>query len=164
MSIRQRCLIISAYLAAHNSKDSDNLTFVGDKSRKRKTVTSSETAGSNAKESFAGSSSSHVVSVTTKAPAIHRYFPLERLLSIYAQVLKLCCAGKDDVRPAFGNIQLHGMIASLEDKHLLIRAPQWRLQRPLYGASISRVLVDSLSTSLKFPLGDFLSVHYKQCI
>ena len=157
---RLKYLLLACFLAAHNPKGSDNLTFIGEKSKKRK---QQETTGGNAKESIQESmnatnqSSSHA---SNKTQSSNRYFSLERLLSIYAQVLNIC-SNHQTVDAGYGSALLQALIMTLVQRKLVSLSPHWKSNKPTYGSNIPRALADEIAKSIHFPLNDFLVQHYK---
>lgn len=159
--LRMRCLMIACYLATHNPKESDNLKFVGDRAKKRKSSEIASSNNSNPKETFSsinttGSSSSGASTRTNKV------FSLERLMSIYGQVLHICTMQHIDA--LYGDANIHAMVNSLVEKHLLCRATSWKLSRAMYSSNIPRSLVDSISKSIQFPIGHFVLNNFNQVI
>lgn len=71
LPLRTRCLLIAAFLAAHNPSASDNLTLLGDTVRQRRRVSNREENASKASDDGRGGL---------------QLFSVERLLSIYAQL------------------------------------------------------------------------------
>lgn len=85
LSNRMKYLIIAIFLAGANPKDSDSMKFIGDQSKRRKRVLRDSDDHNNA-NSRGGNSSSQNITARRKLDCI-QYFTLERLLSIYAQVV-----------------------------------------------------------------------------
>lgn len=157
---RLKYLIVACFLASHNPKGSDNLTFIGEKSKKRK---AQESTGANAKESLEASmTNTQGASQSNKAQSSNRYFSLERLLSIYAQVLRLSVQEAEDA--CYGSASLQALIMTLVNRKLMSLSPHWKASKPLYGSNISRSLADEIARSIHFPLNDFLVQHYKLAI
>jgi hypothetical protein len=152
--LRMRCLIIACYLATHNPKESDNLKFVGERSKKRKN--GDHAAGSEQKDSSGPSHSS-----SSKASLTNKCFSLERLMSIYGQVLHISTVQPFDA--LYGDVNIHAMINSLIEKHLLCRVTP-KLSRAMFSCNVSRSLAESISKSIRFQLNHFVTNHYNQII
>lgn len=153
-----RCVVIACFLAAHNPKESDNLKFVGEKSRKRKQP--SESTGGNQIETFVPNAQSN--SSSSKGSSPDKYFHLERLLSVYSHVVQICNSSFHEA--GFGQPSLQSMISSLCEKRLLTRWSPSHRRKPQFASHIPRDLAEALAASLKFPLRDFLTNSYRQKI
>ncbi len=143
--------MIASYLAAHNPKDSDNLKFIGEGTKKRK---SSEMKN--------GHDSSEISSASGKNVSANKSFSLERLMSIYGQVLKICTSQHLDA--LYGDVNIHVMIHSLVEIQLLGRCSATKLSRAMFSSNISRSLAENLSKSIHFPLSQFVVQNYAQSI
>ncbi len=142
---RLRYLILAAYLAANNPKSSDNITFIGENTRKRKhsSLNNQSSAGGGTGKDLIGAS----------ATVTNQLFSVERLFSIYCQITRIC---EGQFYEDYGRPQLHSLVESLVVRKLLKKANNWRLQNPRYESNITRSLAEEIANSVQFPLRDFL--------
>ena len=109
---RVKYLIIAAYLAGINPKESDNLKLVADRAGRRK----KPRLGADPDQEVApvapsapSASSASSASFSSGAGALSRFFSLERLMSIYAQVAGIIT---HRVPRNYGDVPIYSMVRS----------------------------------------------------
>jgi hypothetical protein len=162
MAKSRKYLLIAAYLASRNPKESDSIVFALSKRGRRSKVQAGKTGDeAERKEEARG----------------QRPFSLERLLSIFSQISiigetsaigskrKRVTNSKEarssfDVAAAidrhFGDAQLFAAINDLESQRYLIRSSSWTLDCPSYFSAIPNDMAMELSVLLSFDLGTYL--------
>ena len=155
-------LIIAVFLASNNAKENDDYIFAMKQKGRRK------------KEKVGTDSS------TTDASA-SRSFTLDRLLSIFAQIV--CLGGisslgggeraalalgrtaglpepswvADQIEAYYGDARLFTAINDLEAQHYLVRGPGWSLEKPVYVSAVPLKLASDIARGLSFDLDAFRS-------
>ena len=140
LPLKLQYLIISAYLAANNPKSSDDLTFLSEKNKKRKwsKISSTENLKENSDE---------------RSGINGRTFSVERLLSIYAQILHI---NEGISTIDYGSPELQSALETLTLRKFLWKSQNWKPSKPMYGANIRGGVAEEIARSLRFPLDDFL--------
>eukprot|EP01039_Chlorochromonas_danica_P008221 gene8221-9068_t len=140
LPLRTRCLLIAAFLAAHNPSASDNLTLLGDTVRQRRRASNREENASKASDEGRGGL---------------QLFSVERLLSVYAQLFhRVQGVSIGD----YSDTSTHAMIGMLQRRGLLFAGPggTFKVQVPRYGCRLSQAVADQLARSMGLVLGDYL--------
>jgi hypothetical protein len=151
--------LLAAYIASHNPKNTDNLKFISDRSKKRRktdvvkenNIGNQDNDNSNDKNSASNANNSNNNS--------SQIFSIERLLSIYAQILFLCdhsSSSSTAKQVEYGAPDLHSMIETLVLRRLLWKAAGYKVAKPMYGSSVNKALAENIAQSMQFPLNDFL--------
>jgi hypothetical protein len=167
-------LILAAFLADNNPKSSDNLKFIGEsKKRKHKDLSNSEEFN-DGDEKKKGIKKANGLEIDKNAVSSvnMQLISIERLLSIYAQILYICekhsntnnnsGASSAPVTADYGRPQLQILLETLVEKGLLWKPPNWKIIRPFYGSSISKTLADDVGKSLGIDINTFL-VNSNSC-
>ena len=159
----RKYLLVAAYLASRNPKESDSTVFAMAKKSRRKKVQLGR-AGDEAEKK-------------EEAKGL-RPFSLERLLSIFSQISiigetsalgakkrRLNNAGPEarssydvaaTVERQFGDAQLFAAVNDLEAQRYLVRAPSWTLESPAYFGFVQGELATELAALLSFDLPTYL--------
>jgi hypothetical protein len=151
--------LLAAYIASHNPKNTDNLKFISDRSKKRRktdvvkenNVGNQDNDNANDKNNTANNSNNNSSQI----------FSIERLLSIYAQILFLCdhslsSSSSTTKQVDYGAPDLHSMIETLVLRRLVWKAAGYKVAKPMYGSAVNKALAENIAQSLQFPLNDFL--------
>jgi hypothetical protein len=153
-------LIIAAYLASRNPKESDSFVFAMVKKGRRKKTQ----AGKVDQET----------QIEAKAP---RPFNLERLFSIFSQIsiigetnaigrkrrrlltgdeAKNSFDVAETVEQQFGDAQLFAAVNDLEQQRYLVRSSGWSLDNPMYFCCVPGEVANELAALLNFNIGAYL--------
>jgi len=156
-------LLIAVFLASSNSKETDDYIFAMKQKGKRK----KERIGT------ANDQSAEM--------AAARSFTLDRLLSIFAQIV--CYGGisslgggeraalalgrsaglpepswvADQIEAYYGDARLFSAISDLETLHFLVKGPGWSLERPVYVSTVPQKLATEVARSLTFDIDAYRS-------
>lgn len=84
--IKVKYLIIAAFLAGMNPKESDRMKFIGDKVERRK---KQRTGSDNNPDQLKGNNNSNNNELRNNQQGFIQYFSLERLISIYVQIVSI---------------------------------------------------------------------------
>ena len=158
----RKYLLIAAYLASRNPKESDSAVFAMAKKARRKKVHMGKVGDEAEKKEEAKG---------------QRPFSLERLLSIFSQISIIgetsALGGKKrrlqagpearssydvaaTVERQFGDAQLFAAVNDLEAQRYLLRSPSWTLESPAYFCFVPGELATELSALLSFDLPTYL--------
>jgi hypothetical protein len=169
MPLSEKYLIIAAYLASVNTKESDDYVFAGKKQGTRKKV-----------------SAGHDDDIAAEVALIRgnsgsRTFKMDRLTSIFAQIASTGGVEKlgggaraaralglggaltdrgeytvSQITHSYGDVDLFQSIMSMEQRKILIRMPGWTLQQPLYISTVTDKTAEQISFSLSFNLQGYI--------
>lgn len=106
--IRTRYLLIAAFLASNNPIESDTMKFIGSKNERRKKTRKSDDDDIGGGSS--GDACNNNKTTSNSGAGVNRYFSLERLLSIYAQIAGIV-NHKESI--GFGSIQIYATVIIL---------------------------------------------------
>jgi hypothetical protein len=152
-------LVLAAFLASSNPKDTDDFVFAMKKKGKRR----KERAGGGGKK---GGGEDDI--------AGPKAFTFERLLSIFSQI-SIAGGGSGSgsssrgrgksssalqvakaVESRYGDAQLFAAVNDLEAQKYLTRASGWTLEKPLYVSAVQEGMARDISASVGFDLNAYL--------
>ena len=162
---RMKFVILAAFLAAHNDKNTDNLKFNVDRSKKRRKsdVVKENNAGNQDNENINDPSNKNNPSNSNNSNnSTSLTFSIERLLSIYAQVLLMsdhssACTSSTSNQIDYGAPDLHSVIETLVLRRLLWKVNGYKLSKSVYGSAVNKALAENIAQSLMFPLENVLA-------
>eukprot|EP00752_Nemacystus_decipiens_P014903 g13266.t2 len=145
-------LLVCAYLASHNSRDTDRDMFTAKGTRR------SSKRQRNARSGGAAGNAENLVEAGVRDLPEAREFQLERLLSIMASIVAVTEAGTKAAN-SMGSTELFAQIRSLTKLNLVRTCGQRRnfdLDAPSYRCNISKQLAEEVANEIGIELSQYL--------
>eukprot|EP00903_Cladosiphon_okamuranus_P012843 g12001.t1 len=145
-------LLVCAYLASHNSRDTDRDMFTSKSTRR------SSKRQRGARTSGGAGNAENLVEAGVQDLPEAREFQLERLLSIMASIVAVTEAGTKAAN-SMGSTDLFAQIRSLTKLNLVRTCGQRRnfdLDAPSYRCNISRELAEAVAKEIGLELSQYL--------
>ncbi|CAN0266445.1 unnamed protein product [Ectocarpus sp. 12 AP-2014] len=142
-------LLVSAYLASHNSRDTDRDMFTAKSTKRSKRQRSTRSSAGNAE---------NLVEAGVQDLPEAREFQLERILSIMSSIVAVTEAGTKAAN-SMGSTELFAQIKSLTKLNLMRDCAQRKsfdLDCPSYRCNISRELAEAVAKEIGLDLSQYL--------
>ena len=160
LSMSMKYLLLAAFLASNNRKETDANTFGNLRKQKRRKVRAGQDEDDDTN--------------------IGKTFTLERLMSIYSQIT--CIGGIQlaggeraaqalgrssimseprgaikEITEYYGDANIFSTVTTLVSLKYFVQGTGWSLEKPSYQCLLNRMQVDKIAQSLNFPLHHFLT-------